>query len=380
VAAGARLRRTGAALCGIVDATMAILTYSSAPADPFTRGEALGAAFAGGVAEAWRGYERVFGAAGIEGGDLRGLGEEALEVVRGWAPALADEIAGLAAGAGVPAWQVGALNARTEILGRVRTPVPGECSTAVLVPAGGGAPRTIQTWDWLQSLRDAKLLWRIEHRDGRVVKTFTELGVLGKVGVNDAGLGVHFNFLQHEGDGGAVGVPVHLVARRILDEARTVAEAGAIAASATVSASTALTVVAYDGERATARTFELSPAGLGTIDPGPDGVLLHTNHFLDDELAAGERLAPTDPDTVARLEELDRRRAAVTAPSVADRASALVVHREDGAALCCHPDEGAGLADEWETLITLALDVDAGTLTYSDGAPCQATPDGWQTF
>jgi isopenicillin-N N-acyltransferase-like protein len=230
----------------------------------------------------------------------------------------------------------------------------------------------------LQSLRDAKLLWRIELASGRTVKTFTELGVLGKIGVNDAGLGVHFNFLQHHDDGlgDGVGVPVHLVARRILDEASTLDEATAIARSAPVTASTALTIVTRGG----ARTLELSPAGVGVIEPDADGVLLHTNHFLDPELAAGERLAPDDPDTLARYDELQRRRAGLSAPTAAARAEALVLHREDGAALCCHPELGAGVADEWETLLTVALGVTDATLTYIDGAPCEAAAVGWSTF
>lgn len=360
---------------------MSIATFATDHADPTERGHALGAAFAPGVREAWRRYEAIFAAGGIDAAAARGLGEGALEAVDSWAPDLAAEVRGVAAGAGVPAWQVGALNARTEIMARARTPVPGECSTSVTLPAAGGAPRTIQTWDWLQSLRDTKLLWRIELAGGRVVKTFTELGVLGKIGVNDAGLGVHFNFLQHRDDGqGDVGVPVHVVARRLLDEAATVAEATALARSAPVSASTALTVVAYDGAHGAARTLELSPAGLGVVEPDAGGRLLHTNHFMDPLLAAGERLAPEDPDTIARLDELGRRAAALGAETVAERAAALAVHREDGAALCCHPVAGATLADEWETLLTVALEVEAATMAYFDGAPCAATPEAWRTF
>jgi isopenicillin-N N-acyltransferase like protein len=357
---------------------MTVLTYNSTQADPEARGRALGEAFAGGVGGAWLRYEQIFAAGGVDAARAHDLGESALRAVEAWAPSLAAELRGVAVGAGVPAWRVAAVNARTEILARVRTKTPGECSTAVVLPQDGSPPRTIQTWDWLQSLRDAKLLWRVELASGRVVKTFTELGVLGKIGVNDAGLGVHFNFLQHHDDGlgEGTGVPVHLVARRILDEASTLDEATAIAASAPVTASTALTVVTRDG----ARTLELSPRGVGIVEPDEDGVLLHTNHFLDGELATGERLAPDDPDTIARYEELERRRTALSAPTAAARADALVLHREDGAALCCHPELGATLADEWETLLTVSLSVTDATLTYIDGAPCQAGAVGWSTF
>ncbi len=61
---------------------------------------------------------------------------------------------------------------------------------------------------------------RIEHPDGQVVRTLTEYGIVGKLGVSRRGLGLLLNILHHEGDGRGIGVPVHVVARRVLDEAR----------------------------------------------------------------------------------------------------------------------------------------------------------------
>ena len=150
-------------------------------------------------------------------------------------------------------------------------------------------------------------------RDGRTVHLFTEFGIVGKIGVNDAGLGLHFNILHHRDDGRGAGVPVHVVARRILDEAATVEEATAIARSATVSASTVLTVVAWDDERASARCLELSPAGVGVLEPDADGVLAHTNHFLDPRLARGElrdRLRRHDPQPASTRSAAGSRRVA----------------------------------------------------------------------
>jgi hypothetical protein len=64
---------------------------------------------------------------------------------------------------------------------------------------------------------------------------------------------------------------------------------------------------------------------VGTIAPDEDGYLLHTNPLLD-------------------------------------------------------PEPGAGLADEWETLLTVALSVDDATLIYADGAPCRSAAIGWSSF
>ncbi|MBN9326030.1 MAG: hypothetical protein J0I87_03820, partial [Cellulomonas sp.] len=116
-------------------------------------------------------------------------GEQACAAIESWAPDLARELTGLAKGADVEAWQLGMLNARTEILATVGPLGEGECSTAVrLVP--GAAPRTIQTWDWHDELDSAKTLVETPGPDGRTVKYFTEAGLLGKIGVSDAGVGV----------------------------------------------------------------------------------------------------------------------------------------------------------------------------------------------
>ena len=213
------------------------------------RGTAIGGAWRERITAGWESYERLFAAAGAGSGLQREVAERSLDRTRSWAPALAEEIDGIAAGAGLEPWRVAALNARTEILAAAGAATAGECSTFVLAPPGGGPPRTIQTWDWYEALRDNMLLLTVATGDGRTVHLFTEFGIVGKIGVNDAGLGLHFNILHHRDDGRGAGVPVHVVARRILDEAATVEEATAIARSATVSASTVLTVVAWDGER-----------------------------------------------------------------------------------------------------------------------------------
>ena len=319
----------------------------STQTDPHERGRALGTAAREGVLRCWAGYERLFE---VWGADVREIAEVTLERTRAWAPNLAAEIAGIGAGAGLETWQIAALNARTEILARGR----GECSTVVLL---GSPPRTLQTWDWHEHLHDVKFVW---DTDG--VRTFTEYGIVGKIGVNSAGLGVHMNILHHASDGGGDGVPVHIVARRILDEATTVEEAAEIARSAHVCASTVLTAV----DRMSAACLELCPDGLAEIHP-KDGVLLHTNHFLDAELANGEDNRAEDPGSWDRLEALRQRVDELrTAP---DLSHAMNLH---DAPVCCHPEPGAPFGERYATLATISLDVAGGRLRLRSGGPCAA--------
>jgi isopenicillin-N N-acyltransferase-like protein len=321
-------------------------------------GRSLGTEAREGILRCWAGYEQLFD---VWGAHVREIAEATFKRTQAWAPHLAAEIEGIAAGAGLETWQIAALNARTEILARGR----GECSTVVLL---GDPPRTMQTWDWHVHLDDVKFVWEVEPRPGHVVRTLTEYGIVGKIGINSAGLGVHMNILHHASDGGGDGVPVHIVARRILDDATTVDEAADIARSAEMCASTVLTAV----DRHSAACLELCPAGFGEVRPR-DGVLLHTNHFLDPELAAGEDNRGEDPESWDRLEALEQRVDELRAAS--DLADVMKLH---DAPVCCHPEPGAPFGERYATLATISLDVAGGHLRLRAGGPC-ADESPWIT-
>jgi isopenicillin-N N-acyltransferase-like protein len=351
-----------------------IPTHTSTEIDPHARGREFGTRWPAEVAATFAGYAELFDVKGATRAQVRGYAEEALDRTAGWAPALAAEMAGIAAGAGLAEWQIGAVNARTEILAALDAVGEGECSTAVVLPGGGAPPRTVQTWDWHPHLREVPVLWAYEPRRGRTVRTFTEFGVLGKIGVNTAGLGVHFNILGHASDGAEIGVPVHLVARRILDEATTVDEAADLARSAPTSASTAITVVTADA----AATLELCPDGVAVV--AADGLLLHTNHFLDPGLAGGERLALERPMTIDRLEHLRANPEGLAAVDVTARVGVLLSHGPDAAPVCAHPDLTAALHERWETVATISLDLAAAALVVHEGGPCRVDAATWQSF
>ncbi|MCF6468663.1 peptidase C45 [Nonomuraea sp. MG754425] len=354
---------------------MTFPTFTSSQIEPRARGKEFGTHLRERVAANLTGYTELFTVAGASAGQVRAWGERALEATEAWSPSLAGEIAGIAAGAGLEPWQVSVVNARTEILAAIDMIGHGECSTSVVLPQEG-PPRTVQTWDWHDHLRDAPVLWEYELDSGRVVRTFTEAGTLAKIGITTAGLGVHFNILRHDSDSADLGVPVHLIARRILDEASSVAEATEIARSARVSASTVITVVT----ESQAASIEISPDGVAAIPPGPDGVLLHCNHFLDPGLAAGERHATERPATYDRMRHLEEHVEGLSGADQNGRALTMLSHAPDGAPVCAHPDLTQPLNQRWETLATIGLDLPAGRLRVHQGGPCQVTEATWQTF
>ncbi|NWF25537.1 penicillin acyltransferase [Streptomyces sp. PKU-EA00015] len=339
---------------------------------PWKRGHERGRRVRDEIARAWGVYAKLFETVAAGSGrtlDVPALARRTADATRAWAPEPVEEMEGVAEGAGVPFWTIAALNARTEILAEAGAPRAGECSTLVRT---GTRTTGGQCWDWHEELADA---WHIQTVSGgtRNFAGITEHGILAKIGVNDAGVGVLFNILGHRDDA-ATGVPVHLVARHVLGTAGSFEEAVGILTGAPVSASTVMTVVTADR----AASVETSPAGSAVITPDDRGWLVRTNHFLDPALATGELRGRRAPETYDRHRLLTARVLGRPGPDGPDDlARLLTAHRDDGAEVCCHAPEGGALGTRWATLATVAVDPAERRLQVHEGGPCSARPSAW---
>lgn len=346
----------------MIDSRPEILRIDST--DAFERGRQRGAALRGTLADGMRIYMELFLQAGIHEDAVRGNAELSIERTNQWCSSLVEEMRGTAEGSGLELWQIAALNARTEILSSANGARPGECSTIVNTR---GTPVGAQTWDWHEELSGH---WHLHDVRGnaRNFVGLTEHGILGKIGINDAGVGIMLNILGHQDDR-PDGVPVHLVAARVLAEASTLDDAIAILQSAPVSTSSAITVVSPNA----AVIVELSPHGAVVLTPNDDDVLLHTNHFLDPQLGRGEKPGLYDPDSQLRYGVLADRVAESPLPMAASELVPYLVSQPgDAAELCCVPQPGALLGDRWATLATITLDAVARQMTVSAGSPRDA--------
>ena len=354
---------------------MIVHEWSALTGDEYEEGRRFGRHWAPQLAAALDSYVRLFSQSGVPAGMARDVAEGCRTATEEHAPEIAAEFVGMAEGSGLSLSDVYLLTARTEILARMTPSM--ECSTVVHVPSDGTAPRTLQTWDWHETLSNETVVRRFRSRAGTGIVAFSEFGQPAKIGVNDRGLGLHFNILHHRSDGSQAGVPVHVLARMILDRARSVDDAADIARSIPLAASSVLTVVTFDGDSAAAASIEVAPAGVAIIQASPGRTLAHTNHFLDESLAAGE-YSPYETTSVPRYQCLVD--SAELAKIVDDRERALAFGAIPDAPISvrARPEQPEHL--RWETKLTVALDVVGGALAFASAAPADVASSEWRRF
>jgi isopenicillin-N N-acyltransferase like protein len=295
--------------------------------------------------------------AGLRGDELERLGAAVGAGVAAAWPALADELAGMAGGAGVEPALLWAVNARTELLGGA-----GECS--LIGRVDGGRATIAQNWDWHPELADSRVLWTVEER-GRWFTTFTEAGMLAKVGLNCRGVACGLNFLSSSLDGGVDGMPVHVLLRAVLQDCGSLVDAMRLLLAARTSASACVTLAGVEPGGAGLVAVELCPGGPSVVWPGADGVLVHTNHFLGTPPSGRDREPGERPGTLLRRERL----ASLLASGASDR-DALACHYPAGEPVCRHDDPGVAWADRRATLLSLLLDPGAPSFEIAADPPC----------
>lgn len=238
-------------------------------------------------------------------------------------PALLEEMQAIARGAGRSVDEILALNARTDLLvvGRRLASVDGGaggrgikkhtavtpgCTALALVGEGRRGPLLAlgQNWDWRRELARGTVLLRLRPKDGPALVTFTEAGMVGKIGFNEHRLGVCLNFLGHKSDDpdGPLGVPVHVLLRAVMG-CRSLEEAYKLVAWSPRCASASFPMAQHvPGKAPAALNLELTPGALGRL-PLTGGHLVHTNHFKSVALAPGctseQNRSTTNRDHVA---------------------------------------------------------------------------------
>lgn len=265
----------------------------------FQRGRAHGVQARVQVAGSVRNYKALFAACGIDWTTAQRRAERFRDIIAGCGD-LVDEIEGIANGSGFQVNEILVLNCRTEILPPTflgahnanASVDAGECTSFAIdgTRCADGHTRVAQNWDWIGSQRNNVIILCVKHDDGNPwpdYLTITEAGIIAKIGVNEHGVGIGLNILRADNDRETLGIPVHIFQRLALD-CKSVDDVTALAKSLKFAASSNAILGDATGNVA---SLEYGPNGAAVIE-SDQGVVAHTNHFCDMELAKHQ--APLD--------------------------------------------------------------------------------------
>ncbi|MBS9405018.1 peptidase C45 acyl-coenzyme A--6- aminopenicillanic acid acyl-transferase [Halomonas sp. TRM85114] len=331
-------------------------------------GEAHGLAHAGLIQRSIEVYDRLFfDFVGLDWAQARGeVGRFERMIERGF-PAILDEMDGIARGAGVELADVLTLNCRSEIS---LTRASGGCSAFAL--ARGGTQWLAQNWDWRADQLHNVVALDIRGEQAAPLISIGEAGMVAKIGMNAAGVGVCLNAIRSRTCG--EGLPIHVALRKIL-ECHDMEGAVAVATRDRVCAPAHFLIASapVDSEKGQAVGLEVHPGEPGRLAPERD-VLTHTNHLF----ARGEACQVEDfprPDSrprLARLDHLLRERLPAEDAVVESRLfDILSDHRGAPLSICRHYDPDQPPEERMETLFSVVMNLGARRLTLRHGKPCE---------
>jgi len=283
-------------------------------------------------------------------------------------PEILEEMRGLAAGSDLPLAAVLALNARSELTLTGNTPRP-ECTVLAVAPEAGADGRTwlAQNWDWMGRQRDAMVLLTIRQPGRPSLVMVTEAGLVGKVGLNEAGVGVCLNALFVPEV--RTGVPVHVVLRGILNSSSLTAAVAAVTRMGVAGSANFL----IGDDQGEVVDLETLPSVCVPLHPA-DGLLVHTNHLLGPHDLLVDRGLQALPDSVVRFGRARRlltlRRARQGKLNLRDIQAVLADHAGYPSSICRHPDPEREEMFRLETVCSLLMNLQERKLFVAFGNPC----------
>jgi len=228
------------------------------------------------IAKAWDWYgNHFFAANGLSNALLESYGKKSLKSIEDFNSDYRVEMDAIARAAGVEAWKLAVVNARTELANlphSERGTSPAECTVTYFQDN-----RVVgQNWDWFEEAFDWTVTIDLERPDGHCIVMICEAGTLAKQGMNNRGLGLCFNFLEWPHD--VAGVPFHTILRACLDS-KDITEARAAVARAGRGQASHLCLTDVDGNYTSIEFGNGQQFPLHT----QEGFLAHTNHYVPED-------------------------------------------------------------------------------------------------
>lgn len=290
--------------------------------------------------------------------------------IREYDAEIMEEIEGIAEGSGRLVEEILALNIRNELLFLI----PNEnrrimtCCTSLAVTSNRtDSKQTVlgQNWDWYTQTQDLCVILVIKQEGRPKIIQFVEAGIIAKMGFNTAGIGLCTNVLVS--DKWRVGVPYHVILRRILN-AESMADAISAVTTPRRASSGNYLIGHINGE---AINIEAAPKCLHHIFPD-DGIITHTNHFKVANPKIRDLVPYLWPDTLIREQ---RAREILTRcerqVSIGVIRKVLRDHFDKPHSICAHRDEKKPFVEQSQTNASIIMNLNEQILYIAKGPPCE---------
>ena len=192
-------------------------------------------------------------------------------------------------GAGVPFQSILAMNVRTEIAYGMFS---DGCTT--LSWKSDKFSALAQNWDWQSEQAENLVHLRIRQDPKPSIDMISEAGIIGKIGLNSAGVGVCLNAIRARGVD-FDRLPVHLALRACLDSSSRTVAVTALEKSGVASSCHILVADAGGGIG-----LECSYKDVIELKMSDRGIVTHTNHFVEKHPGVEERIFWSDSLTRLR--------------------------------------------------------------------------------
>ncbi len=347
--------------------------------DPRARGLAYGEAARAEIRHSIAYYREAFAvSSGLDWPDVLVTARQWRPMIEAVAPDLLAEMDAVAEGAGLPADEILALNARGEIVrshdsGFAPAMTDG-CSSFALLPeaTGDGHVYCGQNWDWRAGVTPSTVMLRIVQPPKPTIIMQVEAGQIGRQGANSAGIALNANGLD-----GRFGTPIGLpqpVLRRLVLDCDNLRRALEVPYRVRQHIATNLLVTHRDG---VAVDLETTP-GVHRWGLPERGVIVHGNHYqygIPDPLRDTYRLSSLD--SLYRVQIIERGFAALRDAKEPEQTRKIINatmsdHTGHPHGVCVHPDPADREVEQGITVMSSLVDLTTGEYRVADGPPCTA--------
>lgn len=277
---------------------------------------------------------------------------------------------GIADGSGVDLIKIAALNVRYEILyyQYAQKGLADGCTAIAVTDARSETKQMVlaQNWDWFPNTAGA--IVQAEHANGITSLAFTEAGILGgKIGLNSAGIGLLINgLISLEDDWRNLQKPFHVRCYEILTK-EVFQNAIEVVTGESRACSANFIIGSSSGS---ILNIESAPQTFAVHVP-QNGILVHTNHFLDPQSIGVSEPAEERIYTEHRLQratEISRQhRGQVSQMHIK---SWLSDHENFPNSVCQHRDHSIPDHEHYETVASVILNLSTQSLSITAGPPC----------